>query len=265
MTGSTNSGRFAIVPARAVEDRRLGDAAYRLLGTLGTYSNRDGWCWPGADLLARRLGITRQAVQRSIRQLAELGYIEVERKRRADGGYDRNHYRLLFDRALFEVRNRDLDEAPKAQDAMQHDIASPMQHDVATMQRGLGEGCNVDAISPTPPYKEERTHKNGSKKGSVSSNELPAGARPADARKALYDAGEKILGPKSGGLVTKLLKHSGDDCQRALDLLRLCDGKGLSNPRAREYVNGILRGDTEARVDDVLAQRHRLHRELGVR
>ena len=35
-----HSGRFAITPARAVEDRRLGDAAYRLLACLGTYAGR---------------------------------------------------------------------------------------------------------------------------------------------------------------------------------------------------------------------------------
>src|SRR4051794_112350 len=94
MTG--HSGRFAITPARAVEDRRLGDAAYRLLACLGTYADKDGWCWPSMPTLADRLGITRQAVQRSIRQLAEIGYIEVEPRRRPDGSQDRNRYRLLF-------------------------------------------------------------------------------------------------------------------------------------------------------------------------
>jgi hypothetical protein len=260
MTGSTNSGRFAITPARAVEDQRLGDAAYRVLACLGTYADKDGWCWPSTAALGRRLSISRQAAQRSLGQLAELGYIEVERKRRADGGYDRNRYRLLFDRALFEVRNRDVDEAPEAQDTAQHDVAPPCNMTLQSVQRGRGEGCNVDAISPTPPYIAERTHKNGSKKGSVSSNELPADARSADARKAVYDAGKAILGKNTGGIVTNLLNHCDGDCQRALDLLRLCEGR--TNPR--EYVNGILRGDADARADDVLAQTDRLYRKIGV-
>ena len=29
-----------------VEDRRLGDAAFRVLTCLGTYADKDGWCWP---------------------------------------------------------------------------------------------------------------------------------------------------------------------------------------------------------------------------
>jgi DNA-binding transcriptional MocR family regulator len=153
MTGSTNSGRFAITPARAVEDQRLGDAAYRVLACLGTYADKDGWCWPSTAALAQRLGISRQAVQRSLGQLAALGYIEVERKRRADGGDDRNRYRLLFDRALFEVRNRDVDEAPEAQDTVQHDVAPPCNMTLQSVQRGRGGGVQRGRHFPhTPLY-----------------------------------------------------------------------------------------------------------------
>src|ERR1044071_7308908 len=72
-----HSGRFAITPARAVEDHRLGDAAYRVLACLGTYADRDGWCWPSMATLADRLGVTPKAIQRSVRQLGALRYIEV--------------------------------------------------------------------------------------------------------------------------------------------------------------------------------------------
>jgi hypothetical protein len=130
------SGRFAITPARAVEDHRLGDAAYRVLACLGTYADKDGWCWPSTIALAKRLGITRQAVQRSLKQISELGYMEVTPHHRADGGHDRNRYRLLFDRALFEVRNNAGIASPEDSEGMQHGVASPMQPDVATMQRG---------------------------------------------------------------------------------------------------------------------------------
>jgi helix-turn-helix protein len=146
------SGRFAITPARAVEDARLGDAASRVLACLGTYADKDGWCWPGTGTLASRLGVTRQAVQRSRRQLAELGYIEVLRQRRKDGGFGSNRYRLLFDRALFMVNT--------GAETMQHDVAYPMQHDVAGVQHDVASPCNVGAFSPTPPYIAERPNKN---------------------------------------------------------------------------------------------------------
>ena len=37
------SGRFSIIPARAIDDPRLGKAALLVLCALGTYSDRDGW------------------------------------------------------------------------------------------------------------------------------------------------------------------------------------------------------------------------------
>jgi hypothetical protein len=242
MTG--HSGRFAITPARAVEDERLGDAAYRLLACLGTYADKDGWCWPSMPTLADRLGITRQAVQRSIRQLAEIGYIEVEPRRRPDGSQDRNRYRLLFDRALFEVRDRTEEKVG------QPDVAGG-QPDVAGPQRGRQGDRNV---GDTPYIKKERTHKNGTVAKAT------ADTRSAEARTALYKAGREILGSKAGGLVTELLNQYGGDIQRTGDLLRL----SASKENAREYVNRILRGDPAARSDDVLAETERLYREIGV-
>jgi hypothetical protein len=154
------SGRFAITPALAVEDQRLGDAAYRVLACLGTYADKHGWCWPSTITRAQRLGITRQAVQRSLRQLADLGYIQVEHRHRVDGAHDRNRYRLLFDRALFEVRNKAAADDPTEVEGMQRDVASPMQPDVAGMQRGRQGACNVEGT----PLIDERTQRERTQK-----------------------------------------------------------------------------------------------------
>ncbi len=98
-----HQGRFSIVPAQAVEDRRLGPAPFRVLAALGTFSDREGWCWPSMTTLATQLSTRRQVVQRHVQELAKLGYIEIQRQRRPDGGSAANRYRLLFDRALFQV------------------------------------------------------------------------------------------------------------------------------------------------------------------
>jgi DNA-binding MarR family transcriptional regulator len=246
-----NSGRFAITPARAVEDHRLGDAAYRLLACLGTYADKDGWCWPSMPTLAERLGKTRQAVQRSIRQLAEIGYLEVEPRRRPDGSQDRNRYRLLFDRALFEVRDR------AAEKVGQHDVAGGQpdvaggQPDVAGPQRGRQGDRNVGDT----PYNDERTHFND-----TVAKATGAGLSPAALRTKLYDAGKEVFGPKTGWLVSNLLKHCGGDSHRTLELVLRCKGK--TDPL--EYGNAILRGDAGARADNVLADTDRLYRDLGV-
>ena len=60
----SRSGRFAIIPARAIDDSRLGSAALRVLCAFGTYGDRDGRCFPRLETVAQRLGVTKQAVQK---------------------------------------------------------------------------------------------------------------------------------------------------------------------------------------------------------
>lgn len=99
------SGRFCIITTQAIEDRRLPPAALRVLLCLSSYSDKDGWCWPGMGTMAKRLGIRRQAVQQQIQPLIDLGYIEAKRRTRDNGSDTSNVYRLLFDRGLFEVQS----------------------------------------------------------------------------------------------------------------------------------------------------------------
>ena len=49
-----HSGRFSIIPARAIDDPRLGKAALLVLCALGTYSDRDGWSFPTVATLCKR-------------------------------------------------------------------------------------------------------------------------------------------------------------------------------------------------------------------
>lgn len=91
------SGRFAIVPARAVDDRRLSRSTLAMLVTLGTYSDRNGWCWPSVSTLAVRLGISERQVKRAIRELEKLGYIETQRQFDNRGLEISARRRILFD------------------------------------------------------------------------------------------------------------------------------------------------------------------------
>ena len=48
---------------------RVGHAAYKLLDTLTGYSNREGRCWPGMDLLAEVTGMSARALRRGLAEL----------------------------------------------------------------------------------------------------------------------------------------------------------------------------------------------------
>lgn len=97
------SGSFARVPARAVEDQRIGNAAFRVLACLGTYANKDGWCHPNTKTVCERLQLARPTVVGHIKFLDELGYIETHTTLRNDGGAGPNKYRLLFDELPVEI------------------------------------------------------------------------------------------------------------------------------------------------------------------
>ena len=90
--------RAAIVPIRAVSDRRLHEAGLRLLLTICSYSNRSGITWVGGARLAKDLGISKQAVSKQFKQLVELGYIEVMRK--GWKGYGNQTMRVIFDPSI---------------------------------------------------------------------------------------------------------------------------------------------------------------------
>jgi len=99
------SGRFAITPARAVEDQRLSHPAYRVLACLGTYADKDGWCFPKASTIGERIGMARSTVAGHITDLVRLGYVELHRQKRQDGSTAPSKYRLIFYRALLPVNS----------------------------------------------------------------------------------------------------------------------------------------------------------------
>ena len=90
--------RFAILPARAIEDDRLSRTHIRALGALGTFTDKNGWAWPSVGTMADALGVSRQLVSRCLHDLKAWGYVEIRGRKGEDGGQTSNLYRVLFDR-----------------------------------------------------------------------------------------------------------------------------------------------------------------------
>ncbi len=95
-----SSGRFSIIPARAIDDPRLGKAALLVLCTLGTYSDRDGWSWPSISTLANRVRVSRRHISNGLRQLEQLGYVETKPQYDNAGKQQTSRYRVLHDADL---------------------------------------------------------------------------------------------------------------------------------------------------------------------
>jgi hypothetical protein len=90
--------RAAVVPIRAVTDRKLHEAGLRLLLAICSYTNRAGITWVGGAKLASDLGISKQAISKQFKQLVELGYIEVMRK--GWKGHGNQTMRVIFDPSI---------------------------------------------------------------------------------------------------------------------------------------------------------------------
>lgn len=91
--------RYSILPARAVFDGRLSHIDVRVLAALGTYTDRDGWCFPSQRELVEKLGLARSTICDSIQRLSApaLGYLEVRPRTTKGRGKVGNEYRVKMD------------------------------------------------------------------------------------------------------------------------------------------------------------------------
>ena len=98
-SGGMSGPRYSIIPARAVFDDRLSAHEKIILAALGTYTDRDGWCYPSQKLLCDRLGIARSTLCAGLKRLAskEIGYIEVQPRTAKGRGKIGNEYRVKTD------------------------------------------------------------------------------------------------------------------------------------------------------------------------
>jgi DNA-binding Lrp family transcriptional regulator len=100
------NGRFSIIPSRAINDKGLSKSALIVLNVLGMYGDKDGYSFPSQSTIAEHLGITRQAVQKSLKELKRLGYLDVNYRNDEDGSPLTCLYRILFDALLPVERDR---------------------------------------------------------------------------------------------------------------------------------------------------------------
>ena len=72
--------QIAVMPLRALADKRLDNQAIRVFGLVCSYANRAGITWVSRKTIADILKVTPQAVSIQVGQLKRYGYIEVVRK-----------------------------------------------------------------------------------------------------------------------------------------------------------------------------------------
>jgi hypothetical protein len=190
------------------------------------------------ETIAAMTKMRREDIPRSLLRLEKLGLLRRSRKS-VGNGWSNNHYEVIFD----EQVSADLRTGEGVRNA-----ADRVSADLRKRCPQIGTGGVRKIAALTEKGTDHRTD---------SSKE--AGDAPAfDPKKKVFERGKSILGKSSGGMVTKVLRHAGGDCDRAVRILELAASK--SDPR--EYIGGVLRGN--GRADEVLAETERLYRDLGI-
>jgi len=93
----TEGKHFSRCPAAAAFDRNLTDGEVRALAAAGAFTDKDCICRASQSTIARRLGISRQVVNRWFAALVAKGYLRLERTtKRANGSRGPNVYRLIY-------------------------------------------------------------------------------------------------------------------------------------------------------------------------
>lgn len=92
--------RYCIIPADALDDDRVSDLHLRVLSDFGRAADRNGWLQANQSLVAKRLGRSRETINRTIRDLVEWGYLrKKQRFSGKDGRQMINDYQVVMDRA----------------------------------------------------------------------------------------------------------------------------------------------------------------------
>lgn len=91
MSGAVQKPYGFVANLRALQaagfDRALQNMTFRVFALIVTYADMDGQCFPSIAKMAKKLGITRQAVQKQVRQLAQKGYLRITRQARRSNIY----------------------------------------------------------------------------------------------------------------------------------------------------------------------------------
>jgi len=65
-----------------------------ILLILADHANDKGECWPGLKIITKKSKVSRRTVERRLKSMAELGWIEVNHSLRKNGSQESNSYRL---------------------------------------------------------------------------------------------------------------------------------------------------------------------------
>lgn len=83
--------RYAVVP-EWVLDAEISDRAVRVFSILSRYVGANDSAWPSRTTMAGRINCSVDSLDRALKELVDIGAINIERRQREDGSYSSSRY-----------------------------------------------------------------------------------------------------------------------------------------------------------------------------
>ena len=140
--------RYSIMPVLAFQDSALSPRDLTVLAVVGSHTDEFGWCFPSMSRIGEMLGVSRQAVQRSVAHLVEAGYLTKQARFRENGSQTSNGYHVNMDFVPPADRIRGYEPPDEAGEGVQQQVAG--------VQQQVAGGATSEVAPITTPFKEDR-------------------------------------------------------------------------------------------------------------
>lgn len=197
--------KVAVLPIRALTDKRMTDGMFRTLALICSYANRAGITWVSQAKLSKDAGVTRQAISKQLVKLRALGYIETVSK--AFKGVKPDTVRIIFDptvdaeTAIAITSSIEDTRPPEMRKEQQQQVDNTIDHEglrrIQDMIRGVIKPIN-------PPPKEYQMPTKGD---TVTVAKMKAELAAHKAKKARTHATPEVA-PKASPTAEKRGRHT---------------------------------------------------------
>lgn len=178
-----SNARFTIYSARAVFDKRLTATEKLVLSALGTYADKEGWCYPSQNALATGLEVTRQTISGAIKHLVELGYVQTTVRTSSGRGKVGYNYRVVLDLMPEQAAAQtEADVKPRRR----RDAPTSAPADVGAELDPMEAQADIP-IERTSPTERSQDSLFGSKEPQRPTSKKPKSRKPKAAKPPEYD------------------------------------------------------------------------------
>lgn len=231
------------MPAVAFEDPRLLSSDIRVLGSIGSFLNRDYEAWPSQALIAKRARLDRKTVNKSIKKLIAYGYVRAEAKYPKAKMKSVMNYRVIMDEDvripadleqpdLFQEEDYEAGESPAISDGENFPIETTGAKIPAIPDGASGDPIDGVSRDPNVGASGDPNSKNITSRTSPDSSVSYETAAKPEKGSDEDDLDEPPSQPSRNELLKRLIFATG---------VPLLVGQGMRDQAARGFLGSLVK------------------------